>query len=65
VPELVTVAVSYADAPVVSVPAHGALVLASNTEVLVVVAATTLKGSQGPGELVKLPLLEVKAAWKL
>jgi hypothetical protein len=36
VPEVVTVAVSYAEAPVVSVPAHAALVAASKTTVLVV-----------------------------
>jgi hypothetical protein len=47
--EVVTVAVSYADDPVVSVPAHGALVAASNTTVLVVDdPPPTVNGSQLP-----------------
>jgi hypothetical protein len=48
---VVTVAVSYADAPVVSLPLQGALVLASFTTVAVVlVPIPTLKGSQAPVE---------------
>jgi hypothetical protein len=55
--------VSYADAPALSLPVHAALLAASNTAVPVLVAATfTAKGSQ---ELVALPLLEVRLAWKL
>jgi hypothetical protein len=48
VSELVTVAVSYADAPVFSLPDHGAFVEASNTVVAVVdVPPPTVNGSHG------------------
>jgi hypothetical protein len=48
VSELVTVAVSYADEPVDSVPAHGAFAAASKTVVAVVeVPPPTVNGSHG------------------